>query len=348
MSKNVVLFLTSPNSPIRTKIILENFKQLEKLGYDIITLTTTDLLPDYVLEKSKHVIYDYNDHKCYKKDYYEFYKKTKGFGYYFYDININHAVKFFQDTHFPSLLRNTRTLIHFAESFCYEKYFFVEDDHFFHDDDLYKINIFFNFLSENDGIFFSFKNTKLSENILQDVDMSYFTYFHFGDVKKNNLLFKNFAYTREHFLENDEIYLNFYETVFNTLINRYKTEDYRIKEVSNLIEEVFPKSKLNKFYSFLNLEDDSRCNIVIDTKDNCKKFYYTSIGLTENVNIKLYFENELFFEKNLQPGWWYVLPIEDKNINKLSVVLNNVVKKRFNNLELEKIVYNGEFIQQPY
>ena len=48
MSKNVILFLTSPNSVNRSKMCLKNFKQLENLGYDIITLSTTDLLPSYM------------------------------------------------------------------------------------------------------------------------------------------------------------------------------------------------------------------------------------------------------------------------------------------------------------
>ena len=55
---------------------LKNFKQLMNLGCDIITLSTTDLLPDYVVEKSKHLIYDYTTHKCDKKFYFDYYLET--------------------------------------------------------------------------------------------------------------------------------------------------------------------------------------------------------------------------------------------------------------------------------
>ncbi len=89
MSKNVILFLTSPNSVNRSKMCLKNFKQLLNLGYDIITLSTTDFLPSYIVEKSKHLIYDYTSHKCDKKFYYNYYKASGG-GYFMYDINSHH------------------------------------------------------------------------------------------------------------------------------------------------------------------------------------------------------------------------------------------------------------------
>ena len=47
--KKVVLYLTSPSSISRSNLSLKNFKQLQKLGYDIITLSTTDFLPDFIV-----------------------------------------------------------------------------------------------------------------------------------------------------------------------------------------------------------------------------------------------------------------------------------------------------------
>jgi hypothetical protein len=76
MSNNVILFLTSPTSWDRSEMCLSNFKQLEKLGYDIITLTTSDGLPKYIYEKSRLVIHDYAEHKCEKKHYYKHFKNA--------------------------------------------------------------------------------------------------------------------------------------------------------------------------------------------------------------------------------------------------------------------------------
>lgn len=340
MNKNVVLFLTTPNSTSRIKMCLENFKQLEKLGYDIITLTTTELLPEYIYEKSKYVIHDYTEHKIYKKDYYEYFKESGGKGYFFWDTNYAHTVRLFHDTHFPSLLRNTKTLISFANSLCYENYFFVEDDHYFKDEDLNLINGFFNKLDVNDLIVFSFKRYK-DQSIEEYV---YCTWFHFGKVEKSNQLFENVAYTRKDFLNDKDNYLHFYEHVFKNLIQRYKTENMTVLELKDFLNSNFLTSKLNQIYSYKNLADDSRCNLIYNYKDNNRIFYYKSTSLDYEVNVKVFIDKKLTIERNLSPNCWYYAHISDEHINQMEVLINNTVKKSFENLKIDDVVYNGELI----
>jgi len=341
MKKNVVLFLTTPNSPSRAKLCLENFKQLEKLGCDIITLTTTDFLPEYIYENSKFVIHDYNEHKCTKKYYYNYYKKTSGLGYFFWDSNNSHTVRFFQDTHFPSLIRHTRTLIHFAKVLLYENYFFVEDDHFFHDDDLCKITQFFEKLNENDMIVFSFRRDGPDMN---ETEYVYCTWFHFGKLEKSNVLFKNFAYTSEDFIKNEDLYLHFYEYTFKKIIYEYKTPDLNLFEITKNVSEIFEKSSLNKIYSASNIDDDVRCNIIYDAKNNRNVLYYKGGGLNQSLDIKVYIGDNLIQQTNLPCGCWYYLPIENSSMNQIKVLLNGRIVKNFKNLRIDEIVYNGEMV----
>lgn len=338
MNKNVVLFLTSPNNVSRIKMCLENFKQLEKLGFDIITLTTTDLLPNYIYEKSKFVIHDYTSHICDKKTYYNYYKKSGG-GYFIFDNNPNHKVVFFHDTHFPSLLRNTRSLITAAKSFGYEKYFYVEDDHFFHDRDLDLLNGYFNKLDENDLIFFTFKVSSSSDEVVRC------TYFNFGKVDKMYNIAKNFAYTEDEYKTiNEEIYVNFFERTFTLLINKFKSNDDKILDVDEYLQSLFKHSSLNMVYSYRNLIDDGRCNFILDVKNNKFIFYYLSSGLLENVDLKIYVGDKIHDQSNMPPGCWYLSVVKPELINQTKIVINDTTVKQFNRLNLNDIIYNGEFI----
>ncbi len=340
MNKNVILFLTSPNNASRIQMCLDNFKQLEKTGYDIITLTTTDLLPQYIYDKSKMVIHDYNEHKCEKKTYRDFFKNT-GFGYFFSHYTQNSEVVMFHDTHFPSLIRNFKTLVNYSNSMKYENYFYIEDDHFIHDSDLTVINQYFEKLNENDMILFSFK--RYTDSNLETV---YCSYFHFGNLNKVSRLIENFAYTAQEFkTKNPYVYLQFYEAMFTALINENRYPEIKIHdEFFESGVNVFPNSKINQIYSFKGILDGSRCNLIYDGNHNKTTFFYTSVGLSEKVNIKLYVKNVLRVLYELPPGCWYALPINDDDVNHLCVVINDKFKKCYENQMIECIPHNGEII----
>lgn len=338
MKKNVVLFLTSPSSLKRIELSLNNFKQLEKLGYDIITLSTCDFLPDYICDKSKFIIYDYTTHVCENKEYYNYFKKT-GFGYFFLLNNNLHRIFSFHKTHFPSLLRNTRSLVHLAKSFDYEKYFYVEDDHFFHDDDLIKIKNYFDELDNKDLIIYSFDRNG------REGDIVYCTYFHFGKCVSMNSLIKNFAYNAYDYIHsNPDIYLQFYEYTFKKLITLNKPQDFKILEINKPVSSIFSKSKININYSYLNVDDDVRCNFFYDTFQKKPIFYYHTVGFKNVTNIKIYVDKNLNQNFDLQPDSWYALHIDENLINKTHVILNNCVKKSFEKLNVKDVIYNGELV----
>jgi hypothetical protein len=340
MHKHVILFLTSPNSWDRNQMCLTNFKQLEKLGFDIITLTTSDTLPDYIYNHSKLVIHDYGEHKCRKK-YYREYKEKTGGGYFFYSTNSVHTVRFFHETHFPSLLRNTITLVNAALSFDYEKYFYIEDDHYIHDDDLIKVHNYFNQLGEhNDLLVFTFRRS-LSYN-----EMVYCSYMHFGKPEKMSKVMQNFAYTEYEFVNSDpNIYLHFYEAIFYRLINIHKNEDLNVLDINESISSVFNNSQLNRVYNYHELDDDVRCNIIYNHETKRPVFYYDSNSIEKITNIKVLVGGVVQDELDLYPGCWYVYHLDNELINKTEVVLNNSVKKSFKNLSVSEVINNGELCQ---
>lgn len=339
MNKKVVLFLTSPSSIKRSEMSLKNFKQLKKLGYDIITLSTNDFLPDYICENSKMIIYDYNKSICDKKQYQKYYKSTGGNGYFFWFQNSEHKVVFFHKTNFPSVVRNTRTLVHIANSFDYDKYFFVEDDHFFHDDDLKIIHKYFEKLDTDDLIVFTFdRNGSKGDNV-------YCSYFHFGVSSALNEIVRKFAYTNDEFIKsNPHLYFHFYEHIFKCLIHNNKPKNLKILEISDPILQVFKKSSINIVYSYMNLDDDCRCNFLYDVNNNNYIFYYHTNGLDSIVNLKIFVDNKLHENKNISPSCWYITNISAELINDTKVILNDKIVKNFKNLNINDIIYNGEFI----
>ena len=334
MSKNVILFLTSPNSVNRSKMCLKNFKQLENLGYDIITLSTTDLLPSYIVEKSKHLIYDYTSHKCDKKFYYDYYKASGG-GYFMYDTNSNHKVMFYHNTHFPSLLRNYRSLVSYAKCLGYENYFYIEDDHFIHNNDLCNVRNYIDKLNEYDLITFCF-NRLLTSN-----EQVYATYFNIGKVNTMFDIIKNAAYTEYEYKNTDvSIYGQFFETVFTKLVTKYKSENCKILEETAGLHDIFKYSSLNQVYSYKNLIDDARCNFIYDINSHTPVFYYSSVLLTEPVNLKLYVGDACYVDTTIYPGCWYYNHIDLHLIGNTKVVINDKLVKTFD--ASQNFIYNGE------
>lgn len=341
MNKNVILFLTTPDRPERIKIALANFRQLEKLGYDIITLTTTDLLPKYIYEKSKLVIHDYNEHKCSKKEYYNFYKET-GLGYFHNHHSGNCKIVMFSDTHFPSLLRNYKTLIYYAASHGYENYFYVEDDHYIHEDDFDVVRNYFNKLDDYDLIVFSFKRYGGIEN----KEMVVSSYFNFGKLNAMSIVVENFAYTSEEFnLKDKWVHLSFYEYMFGYLIRENSYPNIRILNEEFFeggVNLVFPNSNINIIYSHNRVDAQSRCGLLYDPVNNINIYYHNSGGLTSPVNIKLFVNDIKSQEITLSPGNWSIWPMNEKDINNSYILIDGKYKKDFSTQVVKDIRYNGE------
>lgn len=336
MSKSVIFFLTSASTLSRCQMSLSNFKQLDKFGYDIITLTTSDSLPAHFYERSKLVIHDYEDQKCEKKNYYDYFKKTGG-GYFFWSVNSYHTIRFFHQTNFPSVLRNTRTLIEIGKSFGYEKYLFIEDDHFIDDKDAHLIHKNFQLLDDNDLVVYSFdRNGGVG-------DIVYCSYMHFGKCTSMSTLSKNFAYTSHEFINSDpSIYMHFYEKMFKMLIDKYKPIDFKIFTPDLIVTSEFSNSKLNQVYSYNNINDDCRCNIIRNTVTNENVFYFQTTGIKSDVNLKIFINKTLIVDKNMPNSAWFYLEISNNDINNTEVVLDNKIVKSFKNLNINDVAYNGE------
>lgn len=336
MSNNVILFLTSPTSWARGEMCLSNFKQLEKLGYDIITLTTSDFLPKYIYEKSKLVIHDYAEHKCEKKHYYKYFKNT-GFGYFFWQSNSYHSTIFFHETHFPSLLRNTRTLIEVSKSFGYEKYFYIEDDHYINDSDFHVVETNFKLLDSNDLVIYKFDRNSPSEQYV------YCSYLHFGKSDSMQRIVQNFPYTSDEFIKSDpNIFMHFYEYLLIMLINMHKYEGFKIFEYMELVTNMFKNSKLNMVYSYSNIIDDCRCNIIYDKNCNKNVFYYNANGIFQSFNLKLRINGHILIDRIMHPGNWFYLEIGDQDLNNTDVIINDKLIKSFKSLNINDVIYNGE------
>jgi hypothetical protein len=313
---------------------LKNFKQLENLGYDIITLSTTDLLPSYIIEKSKHLIYDYTSHKCNTKFYYDYYKASGG-GYFMYDVNSNHKVMFYHNTHFPSLLRNYRSLVSYAKCLGYENYFYIEDDHFIHSHDFCNVRNYIDKLNEYDLITFCF------QRLLTCSERVYATYFNIGKVNTMFDIIKNAAYTEYEYKNTDvDIYGQFFETVFTKLVTKYKSENCKILEETTSLNDIFKYSSINQVYSYRNLIDDARCNFIHDLINNKPVFYYSSVMLTDPVQLKIYIGNVCHENTTIYPGCWYYSHIDANLIGKTKIVINDKLVKTFD--ESQNFIYNGE------
>jgi hypothetical protein len=331
MSKNVILFLANPDSITRSKMDLKNFKQLLKLGYDIITLSVTDLLPKYIVDNSTYVIYDYTNHKGDKKFYYDYYKSSGG-GDFMSDINDNHRVLFYHTTHFPSILRNYRSLVTYAKNVGYDKYLYIEDDHYIDDLDLIIVRDYFEKLNNYDLITFNFTNE-------QPV---YCTYFNFGKVDVMFEISKNFAYTEyEYRNTNPSLYGHFFERVFTDLILKYKPDNCKILKESRG-EDIFTRSSINQVYSYRSLVYDGRCNFIYDVVNKKPVFYYSGVFLSEPIDLKIFIDKQMYDHTTIYPGCWHFWHIDEKLIGKTKLVVNDTLVKTFD--PSQNILYNGELV----
>ena len=332
MSKNVILFLANPDSITRSKMGLKNFKQLLKLGFDIVTLSVTDLLPEYIIEHSKSVIYDYTHHKGDKKFYYDYYKASGGFGDYISDTNDHHRVIFYHTTHFPSILRNYRSLITFVKNDGYQNYLYIEDDNYIDDLDLVVIREYFEKLNDYDLITFNFTNE-------QPV---YCTYFNFGKVDVMFEISKNFAYTEYEYKHTDvSLYGHFFERVFTDLILKYKSDTCKILKESRG-EDIFTHSSLNQVYSYRNLIYDGRCNFIYDVLNKKPVFYYSGVFLKDPIDLKIFVYKNVYAHTTIYPGCWYFLHIDGNLIDHTTIVVNDKLVKTFDSSQ--NVMYNGELV----
>lgn len=347
---DVILFLTSPRTPEREAISLQNLRQLHKLGKDIIVMSTVPNINEEYYKLSTMVVFDFFQGKISKF----FYKKAntypipylKPYGAYYYSYS-DPKYLIYTDTHFLSVFRNTKNLIKLAYSLNYKNFFYVEDDHYFSDDGLSKLNEYFLRVNHNslNAVYFT--------NVWEGLSKTSVIHPHFW--------FGNSAYFNESILnrfpENyDELESQFpqtcdyetflYNTVYLPIHNKTNVHLESVKEGG--FDAIFGSdTKINQIFSHFNISDDSRINI-IPYKNLYKLILnFSKFDLPDGVtHVKVYVNDELLVgvRLNLKESLNTIdlnLKLEDKP--NIKIEFDSKVVKEFKNLTKDSVANNGSW-----
>jgi len=349
---DVILFLTSPRTPERESMSLENLRQLAKLGKDIIVLSTVGNINEEYYKLAKMVVFDFFQAKIDKF----FYKKAntysipylKPYGAFYYSSSApNYLI--YTDTHFLSVYRNTKNLIKLAYALNYKNFFYVEDDHYFSDIGLDKINEYFLRIQHNsiNALFF----TNMWDGLVKSQVTH--SYFWFG----------NSAYFNESILhkfpENyDELESQFpYTCDYETFL--YNATYLYVHNKTNVVLESIKEggfaaifgsdSKINQIFSHYNISDDSRINILQYKQQNLYKLIlnFKKFDLPDELfHVKVYVNDELLVGvpirlKESQHVIDLNLKLDDKP--NIKIMFNSQVVKEFKSLTKDIVAKNGSW-----
>lgn len=352
---DVILFLTSPSSPDREQLSLANLERLKLLGKDIIVLSTCPNISQRYYDLATLVVFDFYKGNVNKN----LYKKAneysvpyiKPYGSFFYRFTCP-TYTIYTDTHFLSVLRNTKNMIQLAYALNYINFLFIEDDHYFSDQGLSKLNEYF---------------LKLNTESLNAI---YFT--NVWDINtKTNVIHPHFWFGNcEYFLESivnklpetrDDLESNFplscdYETCIHDIFyqSTYNKQNVYMESIRNRgFESIFGSDTItNQIYSHLNVSDDSRITLLPYNKPNIYKLIlnyrlFKAPGIKdEPTDVKVFKNDELISDVKLSLK---------ENINVIDLFLNldenlsikimydNKVVKEFKNLTKDKVIKNGRW-----
>lgn len=352
---DVILFLTSPSTPKREELSLNNLKRLKLLGKDIIVLSTIPNISQEFNDLATLVVYDfYNgkiDKNLYKKANEYAIPYAKPYGSFFYLFTLP-TFTIYTNSHFLSVFRNTKNLIHLAHALHYKNFLFVEDDHYFSDQGLNKLNEYFlkiNNESLNAIYFTNIWNINTKTNVMHP-------HFWFGNC--------------EYFIESivnrlpenrDELESQFpvscdYETLMYFIFYEYTHNKHNIYMESvrdRGFQSIFGTDTIiNQVYSHHNISDDSRITILQHTNPNLYKLIlnyrvFLTDGISESTtNVKV-FKNNVLIANNDFLLKDNVNTIDlDLNLDEqpsIKVMFNDVVVKEFKNLTKDIIIKNGRW-----
>lgn len=349
--QDVILFLTSPIDKNRMENSLRNLKQLVKLNRDIIVLSTVPNINKEFHDIAQVVIYDFYDGTIPKKIYYDAFNRQIPYNgqyctfYYSHPLNGTECF-IFPNTKFLGVLRNTKTLITYARSQQYKNFLYVEDDHYFSDAGIKKLNDYFIDINTSELNAIYFTNEYSSGHVIQ-------SYFWFG----------NLNYFCESVLSNfperiDDIHSSFpyvccYEYMLANLCLTYVHNKSNIK-FENVCNTLFlslfgTDSEFNQYYNFSNISDDSRLNIVNTKKDGWSILVLSTIGLNlesgDNIlKIKIDGSNSHEHEINLNGCNMHYYFINTTDIINVNIYLNEVLVKEFKNIYYENLTFNGIYM----
>jgi hypothetical protein len=349
---DVILFLTSPRTPERESLSLTNLRQLAKLGKDIIVMSTVPNINEEYYRLAKLVTFDFFQGKISKF----FYKKAntypipylKPFGAFYYSSS-DPKYLIYTDTHFLSVFRNTKNLIKLSYALNYKNFFYVEDDHYFSETGLAKLNEYFLKIEHNaiNALYFT--------NVWTGLATTKVTHPHFW--------FGNSAYFNESVLhkfpENyDELESQFpYTCDYETFL--YNASYLYVHNKTNVILESVKEGGfeylfgsdtiINQIFSHFNISDDSRINIIPYKQPNIYKLIlnFKKFEITDDfIYVKVYINDELLVGIPLKLK--ESLNVIDLNLNlenkpNIKIVFNSDVVKEFKELTKDNVSKNGSW-----
>lgn len=349
---DVILFLTSPSTPERQEMSLNNLKQLKKLNKDIIVLSTSPNINSEYYDIASLVVFDFFKGKIdkflYKKSDEYFIPYLKPHGSYFYCFT-NPNFKIYTDTNFLSVFRNTKNLIKLAYSLNYKHFFYVEDDHYFSDDGIVKLQEYFTRINDEEI------NALYFTNIWDTISTT--------DVIHPHFWFGNSEYFNESILHklpenHDELESQFpiscdYETfLYNTLYKfTYNKQNVILESIRNRgFESLFgTDSKINQIFSHFNISDDSRINILSYKQPNLYKLIlnFRKFDMHDDFTyIKIFNNDSLICGVKLKLKETINtidLNLDLSNSPTIKIMFDDKVVKEFKNLTLDNVIKNGKW-----
>jgi hypothetical protein len=247
------------------------------------------------------------------------------------------------------VFRNTKNLIKLAYSLNYKNFFYVEDDHYFSETGLSKLNEYFTMVEKNclNALYFT--------NVWEGVPKTTVTHPHFWfgyTTYFNESILHKFPENYDE-LESQFPYTCDYETFmyYTTYLSVYNKTSVHLESVKDRgFESLFGSdSKINQIFSHHNKSDDSRINILYHKNKNLYKLimnYQKFDKLDETTYVSVFVNDELFIGLNLKlKQSLNILDLNlklDKQIN-IKVMFNSEVVKEFKDLTKDSIENNGSW-----
>jgi len=339
--KDVILFLTSPSTEEKKQLSLTNLRQLNKLNKDIIILSTNHITDKEFHDIAKYIIVDENKNVISKKTYHKLmgynqpYNSAKSVFHYSIDNNLGLNIVVYQDTNYLNVYKNTKNIISFASALQYENFFYVEDDHYFSNIGIDRINKYFKDIKSLNAIYFT---NKWYQEVIR-------SHFWFGNCKyfQESILDKFPECTYD--MDYNYPYFSYYELFLHTQMY------VNVHNKNNITLESFDKTPFNVLFgndSKLNQRDTDEyqnseisCNILYNFKNNQPTFFFINKSVTKsNTLVEVYKNNTMIFERllKIENDSWIIEPISIDG--EIKVEVNGHLIKTFN-LNHDDILLNG-------
>ena len=339
--KDVILFLTSPSTEEKKQSALTNLRQLKKLNKDIIILSTNHITDLEFHNIAKYIIIDENKNVISKKTYHKLvgyptpYRSAKAVFHYSINNNCGLNIIVYQDTNYLNVYKNTKNIISFAIALKYENFLFVEDDHYFSDTGLDRINKYFQDIKSLNAIYFT---NKWQHEIIR-------SHFWFGNCKYfQESILNKFPESIDD-VDYNHPYFCFYEMFLYTQMYN------DVHNKSNIVFESLDNNPFNKLFgsdSQLNQHNkddhqnsDISCNILYNLKNNKPTFFFVNRSSKKtNMSVIVYKDGVVVLERLLKIDNDELI-IEPISIDgEIKVEVDGYIIKTFN-LNHDNILFNG-------